>query len=120
MANLIKTLESGAKIEVQVASFEKAHRLLQAVKSTLIGMENIIELVVSEPVQPALWDCMSVVLYNGQRVSRETFEPENARGDYLVVAIETLKANITPFFKSLASSSKAVPPGQTSVDQMSR
>lgn len=105
MGNLIKKLDSGADIEIQVASFEKSHKLLQAVKASMIPFDNLIDLIVSPAVQPALWDCMEVCLYNNQKVSRGTFEEEDARGDYLVVAKEALVANLRPFFKSLASKS---------------
>lgn len=112
MGNLKKTLDSGAEIEIQLASFEASHKLLQAVKASMISMDEVIDLIVSPSVQPALWDCMKVCLYNNQRVTKETFEAEESRGDYLLVAKEALVANLRPFFKSLESKSSDAVLGQ--------
>jgi hypothetical protein len=103
MANLKEKLESGADVEIQVASFEKSHALLQATKAAMIPVENVIDLILSPAVQPALWDCMDVCLYKGKRINRDTFENENDRGDYLLVAKKVLMANLLPFYKSLVS-----------------
>ena len=103
MANIKKTLESGAKIEIQMASFERSHRLMQVVKASMISMDDVIALIVFEGVQPALWECMECCLYNGIKIDKDTFEAEEARGDYLLVAKEVLVHNLGPFFKNLAS-----------------
>ena len=105
MSNKKINLDSGATVEIQVASFEKSHRLLQAVKASMIPMESLIDLIVSPTVQPSLWECLACCLYNDQKIDRLTFDQEEARGDYLVVAKEALVANLRPFFKSLASKS---------------
>ena len=116
MANLIKKLESGAQIEIQMAEFEKAHRLLQVVTKSGIPIEAMVDLIVDEKIQPALWDCMAVCLYNGIKVSRETFESTDTRGDYLVVAKEALVYNLSPFFKGLASRLNALAQAESGKD----
>ncbi len=130
MANLVKTLESGAQLEVQMASFEKAHRLLRAVTKEIesvrivLGLKGelkdllnievsddafntlkdvVARMVSSEIVEAALWDCMATVLYNDKKVTRATFEDEEARGDFLVITKEVMVYNLSPFFKSLGS-----------------
>ena len=106
MANLKKTLPSGAQIEIQTADFEKSFGLLQAVKRSLLSTEDLIGLATHESVQDQLWACMSVCTYNGARITKDIFDPEAARPDYLLVAQEVLLKNLRPFFQSLASESK--------------
>lgn len=124
MSNLIKTLDSGAKLEIQLASFENGHRLLKAVMQEIEGInipagmnseinfsliKNVLaKMIYSENIESALWSCMSVVLYNGQHVSRETFESEDARADFIPVTKEVLVYNLTPFFRNLSSALSAL------------
>ena len=42
---------------------------------------------------------------DGKKVVKDTFEPEDARQDYLPVAWEVMKLNLTPFFRGLDLSS---------------
>ncbi len=112
MPNIKKTLPSGAHIEIQTADFEKSFALLQAVKKSMISVEDLIGLSTSEMVQEPLWACMSVCTYNGTRITRDTFDPEEARPDYLLVAQEVLLKNMRPFFQSLASGSKEKIPAE--------
>ena len=117
MGNIKKTLESGARIEIQVASFEKSHRLMQVVKSTGKRQSDILDIIIDPEVQDALWDCMSVCLYNESKITKSTFENDDVRGDYLLVAKEALVANLGPFFKRLASESSGLPSGEIGANQ---
>lgn len=135
MANQIKTLESGAVLELQMASFEKAHKLLKAVSSEIqqvnidLGMnvdlkamfsrgqdgveinsqmmntlKNFLaKIISSDVVDEALWPCMATALYNKNKITRDTFDAEEARCDFLVVTQEVLVYNLAPFFKNLGS-----------------
>ena len=117
MGNLLKALDSGAQIEVQAASFEKGHRLLQAVRKSSLPTDELVDVILSSEVQPALWDCMAICLYNGAKITRDTFESDTARGDYLIVAKEVLVYNLTPFFKGLALGSSEALQGETGRSQ---
>ena len=130
MENLKKTLESGSKIEVQRASWEVCNRLMKAVMREVEtinirlgatpGMKSLAELqinddvlntiknvatrlIASDAVEAILWECFKVVTYNDARITRDTFEPEEARQDYLPLLKEVLEYNLAPFFKSLGS-----------------
>jgi hypothetical protein len=130
MSNLIKTLDSGAKIEIQIASFERSHRLFKAVTKeiesvkialglkgelkdilnleisdeTLNTLKDIVaRLISSDTVEAALWDCMATVLYNGKKVTRDLFEDIDARKDFLVLMKEVMVYNLAPFFQNLGS-----------------
>lgn len=59
------------------------------------------QLLASDEVEEALWECMKVCQYNGERITPETFEPEDARADYLPAAWEVMVLNLAPFFKGL-------------------
>ena len=116
-------LPSGAKLEVFVAPFAVGTKLYKVIanelKSVSVG-ENLdlgnlgsldlndlksifLQLLGSDALEAALFECFKWSTYNGLKVSRETFEPIEARGDYLPAAWGVLKINVTPFFKSLGS-----------------
>ena len=129
--NLKKTLDSGATLEVTMASFEVGHKLLKCVMREVEGvklslgvkaktlqdffameindealntLKNVVtRLIGSDALDEALWPCMERALYNNQKVSRDLFEDERNRADYLVVAKEVLLFNLSPFLKNLSS-----------------
>lgn len=119
------TLASGASLELGMADFKVGLRLFQVICRELklvdidIDFSNlkqlagkdintfknaILQLAGSESVEKAVFDCMAKSLYNGQRIEPKTFEPEDARGDFLPVAWEVIKYNLVPFFKNLGLS----------------
>ncbi|MDE3073914.1 MAG: hypothetical protein KGJ86_00670 [Chloroflexota bacterium] len=108
------TLDSGAVLTVQIAPFEAGHRLFQVflremksaspdatLDDTLLGMH----LFQSPALAEALAVCTQRCLYNGQRITASTWEPEAAREDYLPASMKVLEANLRPFVKSLRSRS---------------
>lgn len=120
------TLKSGATLEIAVASFATGNRLMKTVARELSSVNfdlnftsfadlsgqdvNVIknavfQLLQSDALETALMECMKRCLYNGERIVPATFEAEDARQDYLPVAWEVMKANLSPFFKGLALSS---------------
>ena len=128
MANPRIVLPSGAEAEIQMASFDVCNRLLKSVMKEVEGVpvslglrgagidtskmtdealntikSVIARLISSEKIEDVLWECMATVLYKGKRVTKETFEPGEARADYLPLAKEVLVHNLGPFFKNLDS-----------------
>lgn len=122
-----KILDSGAKLQITLSDFEMCDRLLIAVSKELEGVginlgiksgnisdfmnmdldkdaalntlkNAILRLASSTIIRPILWECMSRVVYNGQKATPQTFQPEQARGDWPIVAREVLVANLLPFF----------------------
>lgn len=74
------------------------------------SLKNVVfRLISSETIEVCLWECMERATYQpfgkevGLKITRETFEDEKVRGDYLIVAKEVLVANLSPFFPSLGS-----------------
>lgn len=134
-----KTLASGRVLILQMASFAIASRLMKAVAGELKAVklgdalklsgamtaadlmqadlpvdalkDLVCQLLGSEPVEEAVRECMKGCQYNGEAMGADTFEPEDARQDYLPAAWEVMTLNLTPFFKSLSSKfSGAKPP----------
>ena len=114
MANLKKTLDSGAVLEVTMSDFEPSYNLFKAVMRETEGInitdkDNIINviknfaarIIYSEVIQAALWTCMERATYDHKKVCKELFEDEKIRGDYLVVVKEVMVYNLSPFLKSL-------------------
>jgi hypothetical protein len=123
----ITTLKSGAKVELHEADFETANALFQAVAAEVIkvqtgikfdlsrgmaglaeiefpldAMKNVIcQIAASKEAGALIMDCMGSCLYNGQKITRATFQPTSARQDYLPLALEVMKLNVLPFFSGL-------------------
>lgn len=55
----------------------------------------------SKTVKAELWPCMERCTYAGVGITRATFEPRAARGDFLVVAWEVAKFNLDPFVEGI-------------------
>jgi len=127
-----KILSSGAKLMITRSDLEVCDRLLMAVTGELkqvnmdlgLGLGDLLnfsevsinkdgalntlknavfQIVSSASIRPILWECMERVVYNGQKVTRATFEDDKAIGDYLTVAKEVLVANLLPFFPGASS-----------------
>lgn len=111
-------LPSGAILKIALPPFDVSKALMQAVTEEAKGMKLNAESdlaqiykdvfcfgVSSRSIEAALWECMKKCTYNAgaadMKITKETFEPENARQDYLTVCVEVAKANIGPFVKSL-------------------
>lgn len=120
------TLKSGSILEVGIASFSAGTRLMKTVAkelalvnfdlnlssfSELSGQDvnvlknAVFQLMQSDSLEAALMECAKKSTYNGEKITAQTFEPENARQDYLPVAWEVMKANLAPFFRGLDLSS---------------
>ena len=110
-------LPSGAELEITPAPFKEAKALYMAVADELKGLRLNPEAEVdvnffkdlfctglaSKKIETALADCMKRVTYNGLKITDDTWEPLDARQDYLTACFEVAKENISPFTKSLSA-----------------
>lgn len=118
-------LKSGNTLEVQSGSFQDAWNLTQAVAGVLatslpgfkvdsmdvealqkdidVGklLGVICNLVASPTVYELLWPCFVPCLYNGNKVTKASFQAEEARKDFLPSVVEVLRANVVPFIVGL-------------------
>lgn len=107
---------NGAKVILNPASLQDAFKLKSEIEKALIANgikleeaidNDIFSLVLaldsSETVFDLMFKCMEKSSYNGVKITKETFEPEDARGDLYEVFFYCLKVNIYPFFKGLLS-----------------
>lgn len=114
-------LPSGAKLEITPSPFGTAKALFQAVLEEMKELKldkNLDDVSVvkdlfcagfsSKRIESALNECMKRVLYDGLKISDDTFEPVKARQDYLMACIEVAKENIHPFTKSLSAAYSAI------------
>lgn len=120
------TLKSGAQLALTIAPFAVGNRLLKTVARELAAVDfdmdtvnfselsgkdintlknALFQLLQSDALETALLECMKRCLYNNERITETTFEPEDARPDYLPVAWEVIKVNLRPFFSGLDLSS---------------
>ena len=112
-----KTMPSGATLRLVAAPFADAKDLHQALLSEiaalgLSGATDINEALLlkifcaslsSKTVERALDKCLARSLYNGQKITSDVFEKEEARQDYVMVCWEVAHLNVHPFLKHLGS-----------------
>lgn len=111
-----KKLTSGAELKIWLAAFPDGHALFKAVSKTLEGtdigeltvQQLSMRLLSSEILEAAIWKCMGKATYKGQRITKETFEPLEARSDFMEVMEEVMAYNLVPFSKNVASLSKVI------------
>lgn len=108
-------LPSGAVLKYNLAPFTDSRDLYQSIlkEAQNIGfnfnddidinfIKNIIcVLLSSKDIERAIWKCFEKALYNGNRITSETFEEEEARQDYFDCMTQIAWANILPFMKGL-------------------
>jgi hypothetical protein len=121
-------LKTGATLEIQPADFPIAWELTQACFREFGGsigdmaggsvndllnkdinpiqlMGAILKLLASKEVSKLMWPCFASCIYNGERVTPQTFDSEKARPDFLPCVVELFKANVLPFIRGLDLSS---------------
>lgn len=109
-------LPSGALLKIQLAPFADSKALYQAVLEEMkdIQLNSSDELFnlfkdaacagfSSKKIEAALEVCFKRCLYNDLKIDRNTFEPEEARQDFVHVCIYVAQENIMPFLKSLSA-----------------
>lgn len=111
-------MPSGAILEINLAPFADANALNKAVAKELLKIKidkdleledpNFIKDLVctaisSDEIMGALWSCFKRCTYNNLKINQDSFESEEARGDYFNVCKEVLIGNLAPFGKSLLS-----------------
>lgn len=112
-------LPSGAELTVSAAPFVDAKHLYQALLREMkeikidlkMEMANLYKELFcvgfsSPEIEAFLWKCMERCTYDNGRtgalkIDNDTFEPIEAREDYLTVCTEVTKENVAPFVKTL-------------------
>jgi hypothetical protein len=111
-------LESGATLRVSPAPFDIAKSLYQALLAEMrsvpvnaqTDMVSIFKDIYciglsSKEVERYLWLCMERCQYNSGKgnlkIEPDTFEPVEARADFVQVCMEVAKENVGPFVKNL-------------------
>jgi hypothetical protein len=115
-------LPSGAQLKIQLAPFADGKALqmalLEEAKCLRLDMTAEVDgnfykdifcsAFSSKKIEAAVWKCMERALYNDQKITMDTFEPEAARDDYITVVFEVAAENVRPFTKSLYASFAAI------------
>ncbi len=123
MGLIVVKLPSQAELKITPAPFAEAKALYQAIlaeaKGTRIDFTTDIDMnfmkdlaclaFSSKSIEDAVMVCMKRALYNGKNINQDTFEPEEAREDYIPAMVEIAKVNIAPFMKSLYAQLRALP-----------
>lgn len=127
------TLPSGRSLVVEIAPFVPANKLKKAIAADLVGVDlsglnlgkldanmdlskldgaslnafkNVLcILLASDKVEASVFECALRSTIDGVKVTRESFDPAEARGDFMIVAWEVIKANAGAFFGGINLSS---------------
>lgn len=125
-------LKSGRTLVLGMASFSVSMKLFKTIANELkqvdaefniesvdlkkLGEKDIntfktaiLQLLGSDALEMAVFQCAEKCLLDGQKITRQTFEPEDMRPDFFPVAWEVIKYNLTPFFTGLEFSSSIAP-----------
>lgn len=109
------TMPSGAVLKITLAPFPVSKALYQAIMEELrsvkideteeVGVNLFKDLFCmgfsSKKIDAAIAECLKRVTYNDEKITVDTFEPEVARGDYLIVCLKVVEENLAPFTKNL-------------------
>ena len=116
------TLQSGANLTIQIAPFKLGTELVRTVARELIKVrvsldvsdltkvaggdlntvkDAAFQLIQSDALEKILHECMARCLYNGERITADTWEKVEAREDYFPVMWEVFQANMRPFKRLL-------------------
>lgn len=112
------TCPSGAQLTIYPAPFPDAKALYKALlrEARGVAINSKMELqelykelfclgFSSDTIEKELWKCLVRCTYNSGKgdlkIDENTFEPLEARDDYMVVCMEVAKENVLPFVKSL-------------------
>lgn len=125
------TLPTGAVLKINDAPFKDAHALYQAVLKMLVFAEvpegkekrdvikDYLPLTLASPeVHQAVMKCFERATYNEKKITDATFEPIEARKDFVQACIEVQIQNLDPFLAGVLLKSSAKPAkGDTSTQK---
>lgn len=110
------TKETKAKVVLNPCSLMDAFKLKSKIQKALLENNISIETALnqdlgqvlmaldsSEEIFLAMFECLKKSTYNDVRITQETFEQDEAKGDLYEIFFNCLKVNIYPFFKPLLS-----------------
>lgn len=113
------TLDNGVLLRIGTIPFEDAKSLYQAIleeargisldpnqeivgKNIHLWKDVLCVALSSKKVEAKLWKCFEQVRYGELKIDKDTFEPEEARGEYFTVCWEVTRDAVAPFLKSLS------------------
>ena len=105
--SVIVKLPSGAELEIRVAEFAVGWDLYQTVvREQGNDRAYAVQMVANKPIEKCILACLKTCTYaaNGKdkaRIDADTFEPIEARQDYILVLFNVAKENLDPFAKAL-------------------
>lgn len=116
------TATSGAKVKINIADFEDAQNLKFAIQKALkaegFEMKDMGDILSSDmwpiaklamavdcskEVNDALWPCLARCSRNGDKITKLTFEPVDARQDYYEIIVSCIKENVGPLFVGVSA-----------------
>lgn len=139
-------LESGNTVKIEAASWGDAINLHDKISKTLLSnnidlgnieipessndkndlslvntfMKAILAVSGDESVRKSIFKCLQRCLYNGEKITEQTFENPEARKDYYPVIVACITENISPLLEGVFSGLKPVLQGKALFSQNSQ
>lgn len=100
------------KVEIDLGKINLGTEIRNLDGRSLNTLKNVVcQLLASDAVESAFFECAARCTIDGAAIKRDTFENPDARGDFLPVAWEVIRFNLSPFFEGLDLSSLTSAPG---------
>jgi hypothetical protein len=109
MANFDDTCDMKDIIEATLAETGLDLDSLELGKASLADMDidfilkPILKITSNKEFRKILFKCLERSSIDGEKITRDTFESVENRGEYYPIVLECLKVNILPFFAPLLS-----------------
>lgn len=108
-------LPSGRELRITMSPFAVGRDLYQAALEEIKGVTLDMDAEIdgnffkdlfcvgasSKKIEKCLWKCLEKAVIDGEKITEDSFESEEHRGDYFDVMYEVGRVNIFPFTKSL-------------------
>lgn len=108
------TLPSGAILKIGRVPFDAANNLKKSVVGIMKSIpfvkerealdlykEHLCAIFSNEEIEQKLWVCMERCTYNDFKITKQTFDPDEARADFTDVQVEVGIACLAPFGNAL-------------------
>ena len=102
------TVPSGVPVVINPASWEDAIALKKALFREMamgrgMNLPTFLMVASSDAVEVALYKCLARCLYDGQKITKKTFDPIETRQDYPAIAAACGRENLSPLWPGLLS-----------------
>jgi hypothetical protein len=92
------------EVDTSILSLFKNERDYNVSLADILSLKSPVCAILSNKIiEEEAITCFTKCTYKGLRITEDTFEAEESRGDYIYACFHVLSSNLSPFFTSLTS-----------------